>query len=138
MQLSSALKLHEGKRARILAVTTEKRIDILKDIPTMIEAGVPNFVSDTWNAVSAPPGTPAAIVAKLNKAINDAMDDPETEKRFTDLADHQGRRQPRRHAQADPGRDPALGRGDQAGRDHSRSSALRDALHAHAMMSGVS
>ena len=85
MQLSSALKLHEGKRARILAMTTEKRLDILKDIPTMIEAGIPNFVSDTWQAISAPPGTPAAIVAKLNKAINDAMDDPETEKRFTDL-----------------------------------------------------
>jgi tripartite-type tricarboxylate transporter receptor subunit TctC len=85
MQLSSALKLHEGKLARILAVTTDKRLDILKEMPTMIEAGIPNFVSDTWNAISAPPGTPAAIVAKLNKAINDAMADPETEKRFAEL-----------------------------------------------------
>jgi tripartite-type tricarboxylate transporter receptor subunit TctC len=82
MQLSSALKLHEAKRARILAITTDKRIDILKDMPTMIEAGVPNFISDTWSAIAAPPGTPPAIVAKLNKAINDAMNDPETEKRF--------------------------------------------------------
>ena len=85
MQLASALKLHDDKRARILAVTTEKRIPVLKDMPTMIEAGLPDFVSDTWNAVSAPPGTPGAIVAKLNKAINEAMDDPETEKRFRDL-----------------------------------------------------
>ena len=85
MQLSSAMKLHDGKRARILAVTTDKRIPVLKDMPTMIEAGVPNFVSDTWNAISAPPGTPAAIVAKLNKAINDAMNDPEVEKRFAEL-----------------------------------------------------
>ena len=85
MQLSSAMKLHEAKRARILAVTTDKRIDILKDMPTMIEAGVPNFVSDTWNAIAAPPGTPPAIIAKLNKAINDAMNDPETEKRFAEL-----------------------------------------------------
>ena len=85
MQLSSALKLHEAKRARILAVTTDKRLDVLKDMPTMIEAGIPNFVSDTWNAISAPPGTPPAIVAKLNKAINDAMADPETEKRFAEL-----------------------------------------------------
>ena len=85
MQLSSALKLHGGKRARILAVTTDKRIAALKDMPTMIEAGVPGFVSDTWNAVSAPPGTPAAIVAKLNKAINDSMNDPEVAKRFADL-----------------------------------------------------
>ncbi len=85
MQLSSAMKLHESKRARILAVTTDKRLDSLKDMPTMIEAGVPNFVSDTWNAIAAPPGTPPAIIAKLNKAINDAMNDPETEKRFADL-----------------------------------------------------
>jgi tripartite-type tricarboxylate transporter receptor subunit TctC len=85
MQFSSALKLHEGKRARILAVTTDKRIPALKDIPTMIESGIPNFVSDTWNAISAPPGTPPAIIAKLNKAINDAMNDPEVEKRFAAL-----------------------------------------------------
>jgi tripartite-type tricarboxylate transporter receptor subunit TctC len=84
MQLSSALKLHEANRARILAVTTDKRIDTLKDMPTMIEAGVPNFVSDTWNAIAAPPGTPASIVAKLNKAINDVMNDPETVRRFAD------------------------------------------------------
>jgi len=85
MQLSSALKLHEANRARILAVTTDKRIDILKDMPTMVEAGVPDFVSDTWNAIAAPPGTPPAIIAKLNKAINDAMNDPETVKRFAEL-----------------------------------------------------
>jgi tripartite-type tricarboxylate transporter receptor subunit TctC len=85
MQLSSAMKLHEAKRARIIAVTTDKRIDSLKDIPTMIEAGVPNFVSDTWNALAAPPGTPAAIIAKLNTAINEVMNDPETEKRFAEL-----------------------------------------------------
>ncbi|HZO44641.1 MAG TPA: tripartite tricarboxylate transporter substrate binding protein, partial [Xanthobacteraceae bacterium] len=85
MQLSSSMKLHEANVARILAVTTDKRIDILKDMPTMIEAGVPNFVSDTWNAIAAPPGTPPAIIAKLNKAINEAMNDPETEKRFNEL-----------------------------------------------------
>jgi tripartite-type tricarboxylate transporter receptor subunit TctC len=85
MQLSSALKLHEGQKARILAVATPKRLDVLKDIPTMIEAGVPNFVSDTWNAISAPPGTPPAIIAKLNKAINESMDDPWVQKRFTAL-----------------------------------------------------
>ena len=48
----------------------------------MIEVGVPNFVSDTWNAISAPPSTPAAIVAKLNKAMNDIMNDPEIEEAF--------------------------------------------------------
>ena len=85
MQLSAAMRLHEGQKARILAVTTDKRIDELKDIPTMIEAGIPNFISDTWNAISAPPGTPPSIVAKLNKAINSAMGEPDVQKRFKTL-----------------------------------------------------
>jgi tripartite-type tricarboxylate transporter receptor subunit TctC len=85
MQLSSAMRLHEGKKARILAVTSLKRLPELKDIPTMIEAGLPNFVSDTWNAISAPPGTPPSVVAKLNKAINSAMGEPDIQKRFDKL-----------------------------------------------------
>jgi len=79
MELSSAYKLHEANKARILAVATDKRLDILPDVPTMAEAGVPNFVSDTWNAISAPPKTPRPIVEKLNAAINDAIRTPEVE-----------------------------------------------------------
>ena len=85
MELSSAMKLNEGGKARILAVATDKRIDALKDIPTMTEAGVPGFISDTWNAFSAPPKTPAPIVAKLNKTINDIIAASDTKKRFADL-----------------------------------------------------
>jgi tripartite-type tricarboxylate transporter receptor subunit TctC len=85
MELSSAVKLHDGKKARILAVATDKRLDILKDIPTMIEVGVPDFISDTWNAISAPPKTPAPIVGKLNAAINDIVNTPETRKHFEEL-----------------------------------------------------
>ncbi|CAN0092674.1 unnamed protein product, partial [Phaeothamnion confervicola] len=64
MQLEAAIKLHEGKKARILAVTTSKRHPDLPDIPTMEEAGV-KLISDTWNALSAPPKTPAPLVATL-------------------------------------------------------------------------
>jgi tripartite-type tricarboxylate transporter receptor subunit TctC len=85
MELSSAVKLHDGKKARILAVATDKRIDILKDIPTMAEAGLPGFVSDTWNAISAPPKTPAAITGKLNAAVNEIINTPDTKKRFEEL-----------------------------------------------------
>src|SRR3954449_9831019 len=85
MELSSAMKLNEAKKARILAVATDKRLDMLKDIPTMIEVGVPGFISDTWNAISAPPKTPAPIIARLNKTINDVINDSETKKRFADL-----------------------------------------------------
>src|SRR4051812_3768646 len=73
MELASAKKLHDGGKARILAVATDKRVASLPDIPTMAEAGVPDFVSDTWNAMSAPPKTPRPIVDKLNAAINEEL-----------------------------------------------------------------
>jgi tripartite-type tricarboxylate transporter receptor subunit TctC len=85
MEIASGLKLHEGGKARILAVATDKRLDVLPDVPTLIEVGLPDFISDTWNAISAPPKTPAPIIAKLNRAINDIINEPETKTRFREL-----------------------------------------------------
>ncbi|MFL6796641.1 MAG: Bug family tripartite tricarboxylate transporter substrate binding protein [Xanthobacteraceae bacterium] len=85
MELSSAYKLHEGGKARILAITTDKRIDELPNIPTMIEAGVPGLISDTWNALSAPPKTPTPIITKLNKAVNAIIGESETKARLREL-----------------------------------------------------
>jgi len=85
MELASAFKLHEGGKARVLAIASDKRLDILPNIPTLIETGVPDFISDTWNAISAPPKTPAAIIAKLNRAMNDILAETETKSRFRDL-----------------------------------------------------
>jgi tripartite-type tricarboxylate transporter receptor subunit TctC len=85
MELASAHKLHAGGKARILAVATDKRLDIMPEIPTLIEVGLAEFVSDTWNAISAPPKTPASIIAKLNRAINDVLTEPETKTRFREL-----------------------------------------------------
>ena len=76
-ELATALQLHKAGRARILAVTTDQRAAVLPDIPTLAEAGVPGCESDTWNALTAPPKTPDAIVAKLNAAANKALQDPE-------------------------------------------------------------
>jgi tripartite-type tricarboxylate transporter receptor subunit TctC len=84
-ELASALELHKAGRARILAVATRKRIAVLPDIPTFIEAGVPDFESDTWNAISAPPKTPPAIVAKLNAAIVEIMKMPDVQERLKKL-----------------------------------------------------
>ena len=85
MELSSAYKLHQAGKARILAVATDQRIDLLKDIPTMTELGVPGCVSDTWNAISAPPRTPAPIIAKLNQTMNDIIKLPDMQQRFAEL-----------------------------------------------------
>jgi tripartite-type tricarboxylate transporter receptor subunit TctC len=85
MELASAYKLHEGGKARIVAVATNHRLDILPDLPTLIEIGVPGFVSDTWNAISAPPKTPPAIISKLNRAINETANEGATKERFRAL-----------------------------------------------------
>jgi len=85
MQLESAIRLHQGGKARILAVTTDRRIAVLPDIPTMGELGVKDFISDTWNAISAPPKTPQPIIAKLNKAVNDVLAMPEVKEHYAKL-----------------------------------------------------
>src|SRR5712692_1882702 len=81
-ELATSIEQHKSGRARILAVTTAKRLPELPDIPTLAESGLPNFVSDTWNAISAPPKTPPAIVAKLNAAINEVLKTPEVKAHF--------------------------------------------------------
>jgi len=88
MELASAIKLHEAGRARILAVATTKRVENLPDIPTLDEAGVKGFESGTWNAIAAPPKTPATIVAKLNSTINDVLKSPEAQAHFAQINLH--------------------------------------------------
>ena len=85
MEIAAAYKLHEAGKARILAVATDRRLDALPDVPTLIEAGIPGFLSDTWNAMSAPPKTPEPIILKLNNTINDISASPEIKQRFHDL-----------------------------------------------------
>jgi tripartite-type tricarboxylate transporter receptor subunit TctC len=84
-ELATSITLHKSGRAKLLAVTSEKRFPEIPDVPTMEEAGVPNFISDTWNAISAPPKTPAAIIAKLNDAVNKALKDPDVQAHFNQL-----------------------------------------------------
>jgi tripartite-type tricarboxylate transporter receptor subunit TctC len=81
-EMASAIELHKSGRARILAVSAEQRSTLLPDVPTVIEAGVPDFISDTWNAISAPPRTPPAIVAKLNAAIVEVLKMPDVQEKL--------------------------------------------------------
>jgi tripartite-type tricarboxylate transporter receptor subunit TctC len=66
---------------RALAVTTARRIDLLPDVPTMQEGGIPGFDFTSWNAVWVPAGTPAPIIARLNREIV-AIGESEEAKRF--------------------------------------------------------
>ena len=62
---------------KALAVTGATRWWSLPEVPTMIESGYPGFVSDTFNALFAPAGTPPEVVALLVKEVREAMQKPE-------------------------------------------------------------
>jgi tripartite-type tricarboxylate transporter receptor subunit TctC len=68
------------------AVTAKERIAVAPDIPTTDEAGLPGYYFSFWHAMWAPKGTPKSIIDKLNAAIVAGLQDPETRKRLTDLA----------------------------------------------------
>jgi len=76
-QLDSVREQYRANKVKMLAVTTAVRIASVPEVPTMEEAGVKDFRSDSWNALAAPPKTPAAIIAKLNDAINAVLKEPE-------------------------------------------------------------
>jgi len=75
--IGGVLPLMREGRIRALAISSEKRSADVPDLPTMIESGVPDYVVLTFTGVAAPAGTPRAIVAKLNGAINTALRLPE-------------------------------------------------------------
>jgi tripartite-type tricarboxylate transporter receptor subunit TctC len=66
-----------------LAVTGTKRWHDLPDIPTMIEAGYPDFVFDTYTALMAPAKTPSEIVARLEKTALDILNKPDMKQKLT-------------------------------------------------------
>lgn len=65
---------HEAGRVRVLAITSARRHPNLPDVPTAQEAGVPGFEFVSWTALSAPAGTPPAILAKLEQAMGWTME----------------------------------------------------------------
>jgi tripartite-type tricarboxylate transporter receptor subunit TctC len=72
----------ESGHIRALAVTTAKRAGVLPNVPTLAEQGLPGFDYSLRYGLSAPAGTPAAVVAQLNKALNTALADETVIKRI--------------------------------------------------------
>ena len=83
--LPTSLPFIKNGTLRALAVTSAERSTNLPDVPTMAEAGVPDFEAGSWFGVLAPAGTPAPIVNKIDQAIEKAMADPEMQKRVVEL-----------------------------------------------------
>jgi len=70
---------------RVLAVTGEKRAAVLPDVPTAKESGLPAFVASSWNALAAPAKTPKDVIARLNKDIASALNNPDIKKKLHEL-----------------------------------------------------
>ncbi|KDC43008.1 Bug family tripartite tricarboxylate transporter substrate binding protein [Bordetella bronchiseptica] len=80
--LAAAAPLIKDGKVKALAVTTAKRSSLLANVPTVEEAGVKGFDLGTWFGVFTTGGTPADVVAKLNKAYADAMRLPDVRQRL--------------------------------------------------------
>jgi tripartite-type tricarboxylate transporter receptor subunit TctC len=81
---ASSLEYVIAGKLRVLAVTIERRLDALPDIPTVGEF-VPGYEASNWYGLGAPKNTTAEIVAKLNKEINAGLADPKLRARLADL-----------------------------------------------------
>ena len=80
--LASAISFVQAGRLKALAVTTPKRIEVLPQVPTMVEAGYPDMVSSSWQGVFVPAGTPRPIVEKLHAALLTTMASAEVKQHF--------------------------------------------------------
>ena len=82
--LPAAIEYIKADRLRALAVTTATRSEELPDIPSVSEF-VPGYEVSTWYGMSAPMGTPAEVIDKLNNEINAGLADPKLIARLADL-----------------------------------------------------
>ena len=71
--VTSLRALIDDGKLRALAVTSTARQPDFPAVPTMIEAGVPDYVVTSFFGVAAPAGTPAPVIARLSKVINDSL-----------------------------------------------------------------
>jgi tripartite-type tricarboxylate transporter receptor subunit TctC len=75
----------EGGKVRALAVLGKNRTSVAPQIPTVAESGVPGYEADGWFALMAPAGTPAPIVARLNKELRVILDSPDVKAHFASV-----------------------------------------------------
>jgi tripartite-type tricarboxylate transporter receptor subunit TctC len=84
--LTTALPHIRSGKLRALAVASSKRDPVLPDVPTVAEQGFAGFSAIQWWGLCAPARTPEPVVARLNKALNDALALPEIKARLHEMA----------------------------------------------------
>jgi tripartite-type tricarboxylate transporter receptor subunit TctC len=84
--LATSVPLYRGDKVKLLAVADLERARTVPEIPTFSEAGVPGFRSITWFGLVAPPGTPAALVQRLNRDVADVLHSPEVGEKLKSIS----------------------------------------------------
>ena len=82
LDTTTCLPFVASGKMRALAVASKKRNPALPDVPTFDEVGLPGVYASSWYGLSAPAGTPKAIIAKLNAEANAVLKSPEFQKRM--------------------------------------------------------
>ena len=72
-------------RLKAIALASSKRFALFPDVPTMTEAGMKDFEINNWYGLSAPAGTPAPIIERMNRALQQAIQDPALRSRFQEV-----------------------------------------------------
>lgn len=83
--IPSAQPLMTPGRIRALGITSQKRSPLVPDLPTMIEGGLPGFVTETWYGLLVPTGTPREVVTTLNAVAVKAVQKPEFRERLAQM-----------------------------------------------------
>ncbi len=83
--LPSSIEQVRAGNLRALAVTSARRFPTLPEVPTMAEAGVPDFVVTSWQGFAFPAGTPRPVVDRLNAALKRLAEDEAVQRRFLDV-----------------------------------------------------
>lgn len=84
-QISSSITYVKSGRLRALGITTAKRSELLPDLPTIAEAGVPGYEATSWNGFAVRAGTPRAIIDRLQRETHKAIAVPEIKDRMFTL-----------------------------------------------------
>jgi tripartite-type tricarboxylate transporter receptor subunit TctC len=84
-QTTNTTKQIQGGTIKAYAVTSAKRLDVLPDVPTTDEAGLPGMQIGIWHGMYAPKGTPAEVTARLSKSLQLALKDENVAARFAEL-----------------------------------------------------